>query len=124
MRLLLIRAALLLAAPGIASQKHSVPEATPAGKPVTCLSLGQIRETRVRSDEVIDFYVGGGKVYRNTLPHKCPGLGFEERYAHKTSIGQICSVDTITVLQSPGITQGASCGLGTFQPVTLADGTR
>ena len=121
MRLLLIPAILLVAAPGMASQKRPVPEATPAGKPVSCLSLTQIRETHVRSDDVIDFYVGGGKVYRNTLPHKCPGLGFEERYSHKTSLNEICSVDTITVLQS-GLTQGASCGLGEFQPVTLAKG--
>jgi hypothetical protein len=121
MRLLLIPAVLLLAATP-ASQKHAVPEATPAGKPVSCLLLSQVRETRVRSDDVIDFIVSGNKVYRNTLPNKCPGLGFEERFAHKTALSQICSVDTITVLESPGVREGATCGLGQFQPVTLAAG--
>jgi hypothetical protein len=121
MRLLLIPAVLLLAA-APASQKRSVPQATPAGKPVSCLSLSQVRETRVRSDDVIDFIVSGRRVYRNTLPNKCPGLGFEERFAHKTSLSQICSVDTITVLESPGYREGATCGLGQFQPVSLAPG--
>ncbi len=121
MRLLLIPAILLLAAPGLAGQRH-VPEAVPAGKPVSCLSLTQIRNTEVRSDDVIDFFTSGGKVYRNTLPNKCPGLGFERRYAHKTSLSQICSVDTITVLEEPGLSHGATCGLGEFQPVTLAKG--
>ena len=116
MRLLLISAAsLLLMAP-----RDHVPEATPTGKPVDCLSLTQIRNTQVRSDQIIDFYVGGGKVYRNTLPYACPSLGFEERYLHKTSTGDVCSHDTITVLQSGGMTEGPSCGLGKFQPVTLA----
>ena len=116
MRLLLISAASLLL---MAPHDH-VPEATPTGKPVDCLSLTQIRNTQVRSDQIIDFYVGGGKVYRNTLPYACPSLGFEERYLHKTSTGDVCSHDTITVLQSGGMTEGPSCGLGKFQPVTLA----
>jgi len=116
----LIPAAMLLAAPVTASRDRQIPEATPAGKPVDCIQLSQIRNTRVRSDQVIDYYVAGKKVYRNTLPYKCPGLGFEERYLHKTSTGDVCSHDTITVLQS-GMTEGASCGLGKFQPVTLAE---
>jgi len=122
MRLMLISAAsLMLAAPATLSRDSKIPEATPVGKPVDCLSLTQIRNTRVRSDSIIDFYVGGGKVYRNTLPMACPQLGFEERYLHKTSTNDICSRDTITVLQSGGMIEGPSCGLGKFQPVTLAE---
>ena len=79
-----------------------------------------IRETRVRNDRTIDFYANGGKVYRNVLPYSCPSLGFEERFSYKTSLSQLCSTDIITVLTSPGIKRGASCGLGKFQPVTGA----
>ena len=122
MRLMLISAAsLFLMSPAAMNRDHKIPEATPIGKPVDCLSLHQIRNTRIRSDTVIDFYVGGGKVYRNTLPMACPQLGFEERYLHKTSTGDVCSPDTITVLQAGGLTEGASCGLGKFQPVTIAE---
>ena len=96
------------------------PAATPIGEAVDCVSLTRIRETRVHGDGIIDFHLAGGQVYRNTLPHSCPSLGFEERFSYKTSLSQLCSVDIITVLQSPGLSQGASCGLGKFQPITLA----
>ncbi|AJP70812.1 hypothetical protein [Sphingomonas hengshuiensis] len=123
MRLLLAASALLLAAaPGTAGQRRdTVPEATPAGKPVSCLRLTDVRESIVRDGQTIDFVTRGGKVYRNTLDGgKCPGLDFERRFLHKTSTGDLCSVDIITVLNAPGIQPGASCGLGPFQPVTLA----
>jgi len=92
----------------------------PSGPPVDCVQLRSIRETRVRSDQVIDFYMNGNKVYRNTLPQSCPSLGFEERFAYATSLSQLCSVDIITVLRSPPMMRGASCGLGKFQPITGA----
>jgi hypothetical protein len=107
--------ALLVA--GAATAKP-VPPATPAGKPVDCLNLQDIRETRVRDDRTIDFYANGGKTYRNTLPYKCSGLGFDQAFAYKTSINRLCSVDTITVLQQGGQSRGPTCGLGSFQPVT------
>jgi hypothetical protein len=119
MRLILIPAALLIGAAPAAPQKHEVPAATPAGKAVDCISTSSIRSTHVRSDKVIDFVVAGGKIYRNELPYACPGLGFEERFLHKTSTSQYCSVDTITVLRTGGMIEGATCGLGDFQPVTL-----
>jgi hypothetical protein len=120
MRMLLIPALMIFGVAGAPVQKDKIPDATPAGKPVSCLSLTQIRETHVRSDRVIDFVVGGRKVYRNTLPHDCPGLGFEGRYIHRASMNEICSLDTITVLRTDFRDQGPTCGLGEFQPVTLA----
>jgi hypothetical protein len=99
--------------------RNAVPEATEDGKPVSCVQLTNIRSTNVHGDSVIDFKMNNGKVYRNTLPYSCPSLGFEERFLYKTSTSQLCSVDIITVLQSPGLSQGASCGLGKFQPVKL-----
>ncbi|CAM3235202.1 Lipoprotein [Sphingomonas antarctica] len=103
------------------ARPRDIPVATPDGKAVSCLQTTRIRETRVRSDSVIDFYTSGGKVYRNTLPNSCPSLGFEEKFAYTTSTSQLCNVDIITVLQSGGgLSRGASCGLGMFQPVQLA----
>ena len=74
-------AALCFAAPSLARDREAVPEATPIGKPVSCLTLNQVRETRVHGDSVIDFHTNGNKVYRNTLPISCPMLGFEERFS-------------------------------------------
>ncbi|CAN5377516.1 hypothetical protein BH09PSE3_BH09PSE3_26200 [soil metagenome] len=103
----------------VAAPRGAIPNATPIGKPVSCISTSRIRETHVHGDSTIDFTMNGGKVYRNTLPNACPSLGFEERFLYKTSTSELCSVDVITVLQSPGISQGATCGLGMFQPVEL-----
>ena len=91
-------------------------------KEVDCVNLAQIRETRVRDDSTIDFHMTGGKIYRNTLPMSCPQLGFEEKFTYKTSLSQLCSTDIITVLTTagPGISRGASCGLGHFQEMVKA----
>lgn len=100
--------------------RDQVPAATPAGEPVDCLSIPQIRESRVRNDQVIDFYTAGRRVYRVTLPQSCPELGFERAFSYQTSLSQLCSTDIITVFRTSPISRGASCGMGRFQPVTLA----
>lgn len=93
----------------------------PSGKPVDCIHIPAIQNSDVRDDRTIDFIMNGNKVYRNTLPNSCPSLGFERRFMYKTSLSQLCSVDIITVLfNSPNLMQGASCGLGKFQPMTKA----
>lgn len=114
----------LLASSGVALAKRepkAPPEARETGAPANCIPISQIRESRVRNDQVIDFRTGPNKWYRNTLPNSCPSLGFEERFLYKTSLSQLCSVDIITVLHTAGgsLTRGASCGLGKFQPVEL-----
>ena len=116
MRVLLLPAVLLLAA---APQKDSVPDATPTGEAESCINIRSIQSSRVRSDRVIDFEMNGGKVYRNELPMDCPGLGFEKAFSYVSHTGQLCSVDTITVLRQGPVSSGATCGLGKFQPVKL-----
>lgn len=119
--LIALAGTLAMAAPALAKQdKDAWKAAKPDGKPESCINLRQIRESRVRDDQTIDFYMIGGKVYRSTLPNSCPQLGFEKRFSYKTSLSQLCSTDIITVLTSPGISTGASCGLGQFQPVVGA----
>ena len=111
--------ALSAAAGAEAARTREVPPATPAGSPVDCIQRNRIRETRVRDDRTIDFYMIGNKVYRNRLPQSCPQLGFEQSFGYKTALDQLCSVDIITVLRRTGrLEPGASCGLGSFQPVT------
>jgi len=122
MRLLLAASTLLLAAaPGATQDHHAGPAATPDGPAVDCVTISQIRSTQVRDGATIDFTMAGGKVYRNTLDGgECPQLGFEKRFMYKTTGSQLCSLDTISVLVQPGLTRGAGCGLGKFQPVKLA----
>lgn len=86
----------------------------------TCVPLAQIRNSRVRSDRVIDFTRGAGRqAYRVVLNQPCPQLGFEQRFAYGTSLTQLCAQDIITVLQGPQVIRGASCGLAPFVPVEL-----
>lgn len=110
----------LAATPAMAKKdRNAVPAAKPAGEAESCIRTSQIQHTRVHGDKVIDFHMNGKKVYRNELPFACSGLGFEERFGYKTSTGQLCSSDIITVIHSPPSPHGVSCGLGKFQPVTL-----
>lgn len=92
---------------------------TGAGAPRSCLNLQQIRESRVRSDQVIDFVLLDGSTLRNTLPYSCSQLGFERAFSYSTSLNQLCSTDIVTVIvQGGGPTRGASCGLGQFTPIS------
>ncbi len=120
----LFAAALLiatLATPGLARDRRGLVEATPTGPAVSCIPLTGIQETRVRSDQVIDFIMRGrDRVYRVTLDQPCPELGFEQRFSYETSLSQLCSADIITVFHTSPPMRGASCGLAPFQPVTLA----
>jgi len=104
-----------------AARADRVPAAKPIGKPVSCIPLTQIRDTKVYDDRTIDFRMIGNKVYRNVLPYSCPGLGFERAFSYKTSLSQLCSTDIIRVLQNTGggIRPTSACGLGQFQPVEL-----
>jgi len=95
-------------------------EAKPVGEPINCINLRSIRDSDVRSDQVIDFRMNGGQVYRSTLPNSCPQLGFERAFSYATSLSQLCSTDIITVIvQAGGPRRGASCGLGQFQQVEI-----
>lgn len=98
---------------------------TPAGEPISCVRTRDIQSTTVLSDTVIDFKMRGGKRYRNVLPMRCPTLGSEQRFSHKSITSELCDVDIITVLTLNGAAQldsGPSCGLGEFQPVVKAQG--
>jgi hypothetical protein len=102
------------------TEEIRAPAAVAVGEPVSCIETSLISTTRVHDDRTIDFEMRGSRLYRNTLPYRCSGLGFEERFGYKTTIGRLCSTDTITVLQSGGI-NGPTCGLGEFVPIRLSD---
>ena len=89
------------------------------GEPERCIRRSQIRSTDVISNKIIDFKMRGGDIYRNTLPHKCSGLAFEEAFSYRTSVNQLCSVDIIRVLDNTGgrIQERNACGLGDFQKI-------
>ena len=104
--------------PETTAPQSRAPAVEVLGEPVNCILISRIRNTRVHDDFTIDFHLTGGDVYRNTLPNRCPNLGFEERFAYEASTGNLCSVDMISVITT-GAGRGPRCGLGQFVPVRL-----
>ena len=82
--------------------------------PQACVHLSRIKSTRVLDNKTILFNMNGGIKLVNRLPHTCNGLKFEKRFGYRTSLHQLCNVDTIFVVTDHG--SGAHCGLGMFEP--------
>lgn len=80
-----------------------------------CLRLRTIRRTDALDDYTILFHMRGGKVYKNSLPHRCFGLGFHRSFSYSVSTGVLCGIDIIQVLDQSGM--GAVCGLGDFEEI-------
>jgi hypothetical protein len=101
------------------SAKKAAEPVREVGAPKSCVTISQIRSTKVVDNNTIDFRMAGGKTYRNALPQSCPGLKFEDRFSYRTSLNQLCSVDIVRVLHDQGgrLYEGAGCGLGKFQMV-------
>ena len=102
-----------------------IPRPVLAGEPVdqqtgmSCISLSRIQSTDIIDKQHILFHLTGKDLYVNTLPRACPGLTRDKAYMYRTSQSQLCKLDMITVLDqaSFGFTAGATCGLGTFEPI-------
>lgn len=88
--------------------------------PRDCVQVSNIDETDAIDDQNLIFRMRNDRVYRNHLPRKCPGLARENRFAYETRVGQLCNIDTITVLERFGIgfTPGFTCRLGEFVPLS------
>lgn len=91
-----------------------------AAAPKDCIDLVRLDRTDVIDDQTILFYMDNRDVFLNSLPSKCPGIGFEERFMYRVSMNRLCSTDLITVIYQAGfgLTEGPSCRLGKFEPVS------
>lgn len=104
----------------------AAPAATVTGPGQNCIDRSQVRQTVVRSDRVIDFEMNGTKVFRSTLPNRCPGLGQDRAITYETSINQLCTQQIVYTLQNIGgrPQRGAGCSLGEFVPVEYVRGDK
>jgi hypothetical protein len=92
--------------------------------PRECLAVSRIRNTDILDDRTILFFLRGNKlVYRTYLPHECPGLERNDRFAYEARNGQLCDVDVITVLEQMGVSLHPTftCRLGKFIPITAEE---
>jgi len=85
-----------------------------------CIRLTNIDRTEVVGDYGILFYMLDDDIYLNKLPHRCPGLGMDKAFMYRSSVGQLCDLDIISLLDDMGfgLRPGVSCGLGMFHPVS------
>jgi len=106
----------LTAAPGRAEESGLLVDEGQMEISVRCLSLNRIKNTKVISKQHIAFYTRDGAVYVNTLPRKCHALTRHKAFAYKSTVGKLCDLDTVTVLDDFGgsFNLGPSCGLGKF----------
>ena len=105
---------LLLAAPSLPAQDDGA---------VNCIELSRITGTEVIDSQNVIFTMRDGTSYLNTLPHMCAGLSESDTILFRSTIDQLCNVDTISTMQKfgGGYQAGAACGLGRFQPIGKAE---
>lgn len=85
-----------------------------------CISTASIRSTDIVDAQTILFNMRGGVYYLNNLSHACPRLFREKRFSYRPTMGRLCNVDAIRVLEGYGSTmrEGIACGLGSFYPIS------
>jgi len=105
-----MKIAVLALATGLA-----LPAAALADEPATahnnvCLPVSNIMDTTVVDDQTILYRMNNGKVWRNTLPRRCPDLKFENGFTEVVHADEVCShLQTIYVLHTR-----TPCMLGDF----------
>lgn len=87
---------------------------------IHCVRVQGIQRIDIVDSDTLVFRMRNGKVYRNDLPYNCPGLRRDDTLMYRTTIGQVCDLDIVTVLEDWGFgfAPGVSCGLGVFHPIT------
>jgi hypothetical protein len=110
---------------GCASDDNRTPRAEQRwvsdGPEVSCINRNQIRGTNIPDSQTINFEMTNRRMFVNRLPNVCPGLVANRTIKINSRTTQVCSANTITILNGPGGQRGATCGLGRFQPVRRED---
>lgn len=85
-----------------------------------CVRIDNIETIDVINDRTLRFRMRVGPSYRNDLPRRCPGLDGNDTLMYRSSVGQLCNIDIVTVLDDWGFgfSPGVSCSLGMFHPIT------
>lgn len=117
-----LAAALLLAASATAQAGGQAPAArVTAAESRVCLDLSSIVGRRAEDERTIRFETLDGRVYRNRLAARCPGLrqsanGFAA-LAFDVQGGRLCRGDRVRVVDRSAAGLPISCPLGAFEPV-------
>jgi hypothetical protein len=126
---LLLGMALLAGAPAYAHGRHANPEAQlaeelagrVAGDPVDCIELHDIRATRIVDHIAIIYETSGKRFYVNRLRGGANALDKWDVLLTETHSSQLCSVDTVKLVDPSTHMQTGFVFLGKFEPYTKAD---
>jgi hypothetical protein len=87
-----------------------------AGPPVDCLQISQITGSHIVDGTAILYDVAGGDIYVNRPEIGASSLSRHQVLLTDTHVPQLCSVDTVTLLDSTTGIQNGFVGLGKFVP--------
>lgn len=121
---LALGAALLASAPAIAKQDRAASAEAKlakalagrvAGKPVNCIMLSDIRSSTI-FDKTAILYDTGSKLYLNRPQSGASSLDSDDILVTKTSGSQLCSIDTVRLIDRNAHFPRGFVGLGQFVP--------
>lgn len=119
---------LVLAACGALSVAASLPpearldrmlQGRVAGKPVDCINLRDISSSQIIDRTAIVYQVGS-KLYVNRPRIGASSLDRDDILVTHTSLPQLCSVDTVKLIDRAGMFPRGFVGLGEFVPYAKA----
>ena len=87
-----------------------------AGTPQACVSQRDLSGNRSAGEGAIIFDGLGDTIYVNRPPSGCPILDSGRTLVTRTTSGQLCRGDIVSVVDASSNTQFGSCGLGDFTP--------
>ncbi len=87
-----------------------------AGEPVSCINLRDIQSSQIIDKTAILYEGPRGVVYMNTPTSGASSLRDGQILVTKTIGAQLCSIDTVTLVDSGSKMQDGWVGLGKFVP--------
>lgn len=118
----LLGAALLAAAPSAAAPRDGEAELAKAiagrtaGKPVDCISLRDIRSSRIIDRTAIVYEMNNGVIYVNRPESGADIMNWTDVMVTDTHSSQLCSIDTVKLWDSGVRMPTGWVGLGDFVP--------
>lgn len=94
-----------------------------AGKPVRCLNLRDIQSSEIIDRTAILYRTGGGRLYVNRPEIGRESLDNDDILVTRTFGSQLCSIDTVRLLDRTSRFYSGFVGLGEFVPYTRAPKT-
>ena len=91
-----------------------------AREPVSCVRLADLGGNRSVGEDAIIFEGNGRRLYVNRPVGGCPSLEFGRALRVRSSTGQLCRGDIVSVFDPTTGTDYGGCGLGEFTPYDRA----